>query len=118
MKYPEYIDIFVNLGKFANLGMNEMLQEDTLKELESFVCKLCGYKKLSPVNEVRKCMFKSKYDKGKKSLDLCMLPPCQENLKLHMRRANYVATIFNFVTNGPRRTTRTWLGSEYCKCME
>ena len=24
-----------------------------------------------------------------------MLPPCQENLKLHMRRANYVATIFN-----------------------
>ena len=24
-----------------------------------------------------------------------MLPPCQENLKLHMTRANYVATIFN-----------------------
>ena len=40
LKYLEYIDIFVNLGIFANLGMNEMLQEDTLKELESFVCKL------------------------------------------------------------------------------
>ena len=37
----------------------------------------------------------SKYDKGKKSLDLCMLPQCQENLKLRMRRANYVSTIFN-----------------------
>ena len=24
-----------------------------------------------------------------------MLPPCQENLKLYRRRANYVATIFN-----------------------
>ena len=70
-------------------------KEDTLKELESFVCKLYGCNKLSSVNEVRKCMFTSKYDKGKKSLDLCMLPPCQENLKLHMRRANYVATIFN-----------------------
>ena len=40
-------------------------------------------------------MFRSKYDKGKKSLDLCMLPTCQENLKLHMRRENHVAAIFN-----------------------
>ena len=47
------------------------------------------------MNEVQKCMFTSKYDKGKISLDLCMLPPCEENLKLHMRRAIYVATIFN-----------------------
>ena len=81
----------------ANLGTNEMLQEDTLKERESFVSKSYGYKNLSSVNEVRKCMFTSKYEKGKKSLDLCMLPPCQENLKLHMRGANYVATIFNSV---------------------
>ena len=71
LKYPEYLDIF------ANLGTNGMLKEDTLKELESFVCKIYGYKNLSPVNEVRKCMFLSKYDKGKKSLDLCMQPaPC------------------------------------------
>ena len=40
-------------------------------------------------------MFASKYEKGTKSLDLCMLSTCQENLKLHMRRANYVAKIFN-----------------------
>ena len=40
-------------------------------------------------------MFMSQYDKGKESLDLCMLTPCQDNLKLHMRRANYVPTIFN-----------------------
>ena len=46
LKYPEYLDIF------GNLGTNEMLQEDTLKELESFLCKLYGYKKLSSVNEV------------------------------------------------------------------
>ena len=38
------------------------------------------------MNKVRKCMFTSKYEKGKKSLDLCMVPPCQENLNLHMRR--------------------------------
>ena len=87
LKYPEYLD------KFANLGANEILQEDTLKELENFVCKIYGYKNLSTVNEVRKCMFTSKYEKGKKSLYWSMLPLCQENLKLHIRRANDVATI-------------------------
>ena len=51
LKYPEYLYIF------ANLGTNEMLQEDTLKELESFVCNIYGYKNLSAVNEVRKCML-------------------------------------------------------------
>ena len=40
-------------------------------------------------------MYTSKYEKGKKSLNLCVLPPCQENLKLHMRKARYAATIFN-----------------------
>ena len=52
-----------------------MLQADTFKELERFVCKICGYKNLSSVNEVQKCMFMSKYEKGKKSLNLCMPPP-------------------------------------------
>ena len=75
--------------------MNEMLQEDTLKELESFLCKVYEYKNLSSVNEVRKCMFTSKHDKGTKSIDLCMLPPCLENLNLHMRKANYLARISN-----------------------
>ena len=39
------------------------------------------------------CMFK--YEKGKKSLYFFMLPSSQENLNLHIRRANYVATIFD-----------------------
>ena len=47
------------------------------------------------MNVAQKCTFTSKYEKGKKLLGLCMLTWCQQNLKLHMRRANYVATIFN-----------------------
>lgn len=62
---------------------------------KTFLCKIYGYKNLSSMNVVQKCMFTSKYEKGKKSLGLCMLPWCQQNLKLHMRRPNYVATIFN-----------------------
>ena len=49
LKYPEYLDIF------ANPGTNEIIQEDTAKELESFVCKIYGYKNLLLVKEVRKC---------------------------------------------------------------
>ena len=36
LKYPEYVNIFLKLGT------NEILQEVTLKELESFVCKIYG----------------------------------------------------------------------------
>ena len=75
LKYPEYLETF------ANLRTNEMLQEDTLTKLQSFLCEIYGYKDLSSVNVVRKCTFTSKYEKGKKSLDLCILPRCQENVK-------------------------------------
>ena len=37
-------------------------------------------------------------------------------MKLHMRRANYVGTIFN--TDEPRLTARTWLGWESCNCVK
>ena len=47
------------------------------------------------MNEVRKYIFMSKYEKGKKSQNWCILPPYEQNLKFCMRRANYVATIFN-----------------------
>ena len=43
LKQPEYLDIF------ANLETNEIVQEGTVKERESFVCKLYGYKKLSSI---------------------------------------------------------------------
>ena len=84
MKYPEYIEVFSDLGKHT------VLQEEIFTKLESFICKIYGFKDSSLVNEVRKISFLSNYEKHKKSVDLCMLPPCQENLKLHMARANYV----------------------------
>ena len=40
----------------------------------------------------------------------------QSMMKLHMRRANYVGTIFN--TDEPRLTAQTWLGWESCNCVE
>ena len=50
------------------------------------MCKLYGFKSSTLVNYERKCTFLSKYGKEEKLLDLCKLPPCQENLKVHIRR--------------------------------
>ena len=84
MKYPEYIEV-----------LQTVLQEEIFTKFESLICKIYGFKDLSFVDQVRKISFLSIYKKHKKSVDLCMLPPCQENLKLHMTRANYVTTTFN-----------------------
>eukprot|EP00794_Sanderia_malayensis_P002605 gene2605-biopygen2134 len=35
-----------------------------------------------------------KLEREKKIIDLSLLPPCKENLRLHILRANYVAMIF------------------------
>ena len=61
MKYPEYMETFANFEK------REVLQQEIFKELESLVCKLYGFKNSSLVDEVRKCLHLSKYEKEKKS---------------------------------------------------
>ena len=48
---------------------------------------------LNDINLVRSAMFWDRYNKEKKIVDLCMLPPCKGNLRLHFQRANYVAYV-------------------------
>ena len=51
---------------------------------------------MSSVNKLRHKIFLQKFDKEKKVIDMyiSLLPPCKTNLKLHIIRANYVASIF------------------------
>ena len=86
IKYPEYKETFANLGK------REDSQEEIFRELESSACKVYGFKSSTLLNYERKCTFLSMYEKEEKSLDLCMLPLCYENLKVHIRRPRYIAT--------------------------
>ncbi|CAB4006806.1 Hypothetical predicted protein [Paramuricea clavata] len=78
---------------FQNLGVNWNLSDAIFDLLEEFVCFAYGDRRKS-VNFVRHQMFQAKYKKHSKMVDLSLLPPCQSVLKLHGRRANFVAKIW------------------------
>ena len=46
------------------------------------------------MNDVRRAILWKYFDKKKKIVDLCLLPPCQVNLIYHCHRSNYVAYLF------------------------
>ena len=60
---------------------------------EEYVCALYGKPKLKSVNDARCEIFWDRYEKKKKIVELCMLPPCSANLRFHLKRSNYVAKI-------------------------
>ena len=76
------------------LGSGYKVDDAVAEIIEKYVCALYGRVKLQSVNEARASIFWDKYNKDKKIVDLCMLPPCKNNLQLHIIRANYVAYIF------------------------
>ena len=79
-----------HLETFSSLGTS--LTKD-LPSLNHYVCQLYGHKETDDVNRVRFVIFKS----GKFSEE--SLPPTEDSLLLHTRRANYQAYIWrNAVT--------------------
>ena len=88
VKKTEYVNLF------ADLGTSLQVPEEVLAGLEKFVCAIYGNERIQLVNEVRKKMFLQKFENEKRITDLSLLPPCQSNLRLHIQRSNYVASIF------------------------
>ena len=78
---------------FSNLAVQYEISEELFKQLEEFVCYLCGMR-INSVNEVRWRLFEKKHKRENKIADLSSLPPCQEVLRYHCQRANYVAYIW------------------------
>ena len=70
-----------------------MLTTGDLALLEEFICYLYGHK-CKEINTVRYNKFKDTYEKKNKILDLSLLPACQQTLRLHFKRSNYVASIW------------------------
>ena len=81
------------VSAFSSLGSTHDICTDVAKTIEKYVCVLYGRSKLKNVNEVRWSIFWDKYNKEKKIIELCMLPPCFANFRLHLQRSNYVAFI-------------------------
>ena len=77
---------------FANLGDETNPSEELKKQLQNFVCHLYGYKGYSEINSIRFEIFKSgKYDEE-------LLPPNQDSLDQHIKRANFQCFIWRHAT--------------------
>ena len=77
----------------TELGSSSQLSVDLISGLKKFVCLLYGKKRISFGNLLRHKLFVQKFEREKKIIDLSILPPCKENPRLHILRANYVAMI-------------------------
>ena len=78
------------LTAFQEIGNDWELSEHLIDLFEKFVCTLYGSKKVR-VNEARYELFKKKFIKENKIIDLSLLPP---SLILHLNRCNYVACVW------------------------
>ena len=88
LKQPAFASLF------KTLGTSSQVSEELFIGLEKFVCALYGNPRIGSVNKLRYKMFVEKFEKKKKIIDLSLLPPCSDNLRLHCKRANHVAMIF------------------------
>ena len=78
-----------------------MVTEEVIDQIERFVCKVYGKKKMESVNEVRLQVFASKYKQKKngtksitdvKSMDGSAMPPCYQVLLEKIKRTAFVAS--------------------------
>ena len=87
-KYPQFLDVFMELG--TDWEPNEHI----IAQLEEYVCKLFGQKKVRCVSIARQQIFWEKYDKDNRISDLSLLPPYKDRLHLHIQRAYYVCRLW------------------------
>ena len=78
---------------FSSLGSMESVSEDQFQTLEKYVYLLYG-NKLRNVDNARNHLSKRKNEQYNKFIDLALLPPCQNVLRLHSKRANFVAYLW------------------------
>lgn len=109
-KGREYVNAFTQLGSSLHV------LDETLKWLQRFVCHLYAYDSTDDVNAVRYMIFKS----GKYSEE--QLPPTEDVLNLHIKRANYQAYIWRHCMenslNMPDPKTHGWFVSEQSGDLE
>ena len=95
---PVFTALFQELRAVA-----ELLNMDSLRTLEHFVCCMYGYLRYKETNRVRSIIFQSRYAMSLprsasassiRGIDLSLLPPCSTALKQHCLRASYQAFIW------------------------
>ena len=98
---------------FSELGTSWIPSDELQSMLEEFVCLLFGNRRIKKINELRYSLHKAKFEKKEKVIDLSLLPPCWDSLKLHISRANYVARRYRLseqaVIEEPSKELHGWL---------
>ena len=81
------------INTFIALSLTWNIAENTIDNLEEYVCLLYGCRQRN-VNAVCKKLFDNKYLNQNKVMDKSLLLPCRSSLRLHILRANVVARIW------------------------
>ena len=84
MKRQDYVDMFASLGTRTNID------ESLIDLLIKYVCHMYSWEGSNSVNDVRYGM----YCKSGGKISCEKIPPCEDVLRLHIRRANYQAYIW------------------------
>ena len=84
------------INAFKSLGLTSDLNAETFKMLESYVRRLYGRKGGERVNSACYKIFKEIYEKKNIILDLSLLLPCQEALRLHCKCSCFVVALWKF----------------------
>ena len=96
---------------FTKLGSETSLSEDLFESLEEYAALLYGVKSKS-INEARWKIFEKKHKRHNKIIDLSLFPLCKSVLRLHNKRANAVAylwqNVFNPTIEFPSLTENGW----------
>ena len=89
------------LPSFKMLGSSEVVDEELHSSLEKFTCLLYAGKTNEEINKLRLDRFQQRFSPKQGKLlssgigvDLSLLPPCQDALRMHIRRVNYQALIW------------------------
>lgn len=113
------VNILSCLSAFESLGSVEAtVSDDQLHALERFVCMLYGKPTCTDVNKARYSIFSSRYQQRTLSvaaqygIDLSLLPPCLDSLKMHCARSAFQAFIWRHahdsIQNMPTPSGHGW----------
>ena len=77
----------------TSLGNTWEVTPEMFTAIQGFICAIYGSTKKT-INEVRFDLFHQKYQNQNKIVDMSTLLPCERVLFLHVKRANYIASIW------------------------
>ena len=89
VKNQRFFLVFSEFGLFSNTT------DDAIAILEEFVCCLLRDLKIKKVGELRVKLFQTRFNRGRKNINLVSLPPPYSKLRLYINRACYVANMFH-----------------------